>query len=167
MKKFLFIIFALALCLFTISIEKPEVSANTENKGELISSEIEYLEDGSYLIKEYYTNNEAMNTRSNVRSVLHTITVTQYSATDQVLWIYELVGGWYVEDGVSVVANSSVFHITINNNSWSFHDGEATYAGTIVHGGGNFKFKVLGVTIKTVYIDLNIECDIYGNFIEK
>ena len=165
MKKFLFIIFALTLCLFAISFQKPEVSADTENKGELISSEIEYFEDGSYLVTEYYSISKTSNARSNMRIVTHTAVVTEYSATNKVLWIYELIGDWFVEDGISVQAAASVVNTTINGSGWSFHELEATYAGAKVHGGGNFKFKVLGVVVKTINMDINMECDVYGELI--
>ena len=167
MKKFLFIIFALTLCLFAVSFEKQEISANTENKGDLVSTEIEYLEDGSYLVTEHFSSEESNITRSNMRTVLHEYTVTHYSAANTVLWIYVLTGGWYVVDGVSVQAMSSLSHVTLKSNAWSFHDPEDTYHDNIVHGSGNFKFKVLGITAKTIYIDLNMECDVYGNLVEE
>jgi hypothetical protein len=163
MKKFLVIVFALTLCLFAISFEKHSVSANADTYGDLVSSETEYFNDGSYLVTNHYEVNRTLNTRSNVRNVLHTVTATQYSATNKVLWIYELTGGWYVEDGVSVVAMSSVMDITLESNAWQFHDGESTYYDNIVHGGGYFEHKLLGITTKKVIIDFNLICDVYGN----
>lgn len=163
MKKFLFIIFALTLCLFAISFEKQNVSANADTLGDLISSEIEYFEDGSYLVTEYYSYTENLAARSNTRTVLHTVTATQYSATNKVLWEFILTGGWYVNDGISVMAMSSVIDYPVYSNSWSFDDGAATYYDNIVHGGGVFRHKLLGITTKTVTIDFNLVCDLYGN----
>lgn len=167
MKKVLFFILTLTLCLFAVNFENQKVSANSESTGDLISSKTEYFEDGSYLVTTYSTIKENTNTRSDTRVVLHTVTVTQYSALDTVLWIYELTGGWFVNDGVSVQAQSSVAKRTINSNAWHFTDGESTYYGTIVHGEAVFEHKLLGITTKTVTIDINLECDVYGNLIEQ
>ena len=163
MKKFLFIIFALTLCLFAICFENPEVSANTENNGELISSSIEYFEDGSYLTTECFVISETKNSRNNTRTVLHTVTATHYSATNKELWFFKLTGGWYVNDGISVMAMSSVIDYELYSNAWSYSDLEATYYDDIVHGGAIFTHKLLGITTKTITIDFDLLCDVYGN----
>lgn len=167
MKKFLFIIFTLTLCLFAVSFEKQEISANTESKGDLVSTEIEYLEDGTYLVKEQYSIQENSKARSNFRVVTHRTVVTQYSAADTVLWIFELIGDWFVEDGVSVQASASVINSTVNDRSWHFSLGNQTYYDNIVHGDGVYKHKLLGITTKTVNLDINMECDVYGNLVEE
>ena len=166
MKKLLLIIFALTLFLFAMSFEKTQVSANAETKGELISSETEYSNDGSYLLIEYYTKSTNTNARGNLRVVTHTKVVTQYSKNNKVLWVYTLIGDWHVIDGVSVQASASVVQASVHDNSWSFALGDQTYYDATVHGGGVFTHKLLGITTKTIIMDINMTCDIYGNLVE-
>lgn len=166
MKKILLIIFTLTLCLFAISFKKTQVSANTETKGELISSETQYSDDGSYLLIEYYTKSTNTNARSSLRLVTHTAVVTHYSSLNKVLWVYTLIGDWHVVDGISVQAAASVVQTSIHENSWSFALGDQTYYDATVHGGGVFTHKLLGITTKTITMDINMTCDIYGNLVE-
>lgn len=163
MKKFLFILFALTLCFFAVNLRQPKVAANTSIEGELVSTTTEVYDDGSYLVTEYYIAKEDLKTRSTEYSVTHTKTVTRYSASDKVLWIYRLYGTFSIVEGVNCVATSSSYEYTLESSQWHFSNGSSYCSGNQVFGFGTFKHKLLGITTKTIDVDIHIECDTYGN----
>ena len=123
----------------------------------------EYLEDGSYIVKELYIVESNYNARSTEYTKEHHLAVIQYSASDKVLWTYDLYGTFTIVEGVSCVATASSYETTINNSTWHFSNGSSRCVDCYVYGAGTFKHKILGITTKTINIDVRIECDEYGN----
>lgn len=122
---------------------------------------ITYLDDGSYIVKTIVSN--PVESRSSTFTKTGNIVASHYSGDDELLWQYTLYGEFLVNSGVSAVCTSATYTQNIYASSWSFSNGQATASGNTAYGVGTFKDKVLFVTIKTVDIDLNIVCDIYGN----
>ena len=163
MKKFLFILFALTLCLLSVNLKQPKVAANTSIEGELVSTTTEVYDDGSYLVTEYYVDKENPKTRSNEYSVTHTKSSNYYSASNKLLWTFRLYGTFSIVEGVSCVATSSSYDDIIENSAWHFSNGNSYCSGNQVFGSGTFKHKLLGITTKTIETNIHIECDTYGN----
>lgn len=163
MKKILFILFALTLCLFAVNLRQPKVAASASVEGELVSTTTEVYDDESYLVTEYYVLKESSKTRSNSYNITHTKTVTYYSASDKLLWTYRLYGTFAIVEGVSCVATSSSYEYTLESSAWHFSNGSSYCSGNQVFGLGTFKHKLLGITTKTMDVDIHIECDTYGN----
>lgn len=122
---------------------------------------ITYLDDGSYIVKTIVSN--PVESRSSTFTKTGNIVASHYSGDDELLWQYTLYGEFLVNSGVSAVCTSATYTQNIYASSWSFSNGQATASGNTAYGVGTFKDKVLFVTIKTVDVDLNIVCDIYGN----
>ena len=122
---------------------------------------ITYLDDGSYIVKTIVSN--PVESRSSTFTKTGNIVASHYSGDDERLWQYTLYGEFLVNSGVSAVCTSATYTQNIYASSWSFSNGQATASGNTAYGVGTFKDKVLFVTIKTVDVDLNIVCDIYGN----
>ena len=163
MKKFLFILFALTLCLLAVNLKQPKVAANTSIEGELVSTTTEVYDDGSYLVTEYYVDKENSKTRSNEYSVTHTKSSNYYSASNKLLWTFRLYGTFSIVEGVSCVATSSSYDDIIENSAWHFTGGSSYCSGNQVFATGTFKHKLLGITTKTIETNIHIECDTYGN----
>lgn len=134
-----------------------EPSSNEINE----SVTITYLDDGSYIVKTIVS--KSVGSRSSTFTKTGNIVASYYSGDDELLWQYTLYGEFLVNSGVSAVCTSATYTQNIYASSWSFSNGQATASGNTAYGVGTFKDKVLFVTIKTVDVDLNIVCDIYGN----
>lgn len=163
MKKIIFILFTLTLCLFVISNSKTTIKAESSNNGDLAYSNTELYEDGSYLVIKIYSETQSNLARSESYTKTHTKEITYYTASDQLVWEYKLYAHFTVVEGESCQAHRASYSENIHRPAWSFSDGSASFRGNIVYGTGTFKHKLLGITTKTMEIDTQIICDEYGN----
>ena len=164
MKKiflvFLMILCATSGCITTVVAASPAdvATIDTTSLGES-SASVEYFEDGSYLVT---TIQSTPTPRASVYTKNGTKEVTLYNSSDEVQWIYYLVGTFTVETGVSSVCTNSTFSYTIYDNSWSLTDHSNSYSGNAAYGTAVFKRKVLFITTSTQNIDARVMCDVNG-----
>lgn len=157
-KTFVSLILIISMITSTII---PAFAAEPASNEISESVTITYLDDGSYIVKTIVSN--PVESRSSTFIKTGNIVASHYSGDDELLWQYTLYGEFLVNSGVSAVCTSATYTQNIYASSWSFSNGQATASGNTAYGFGTFKDKVLFVTIKTVDVDLNIVCDIYGN----
>ena len=160
MKKTIISIFLLVCMLAALFV--PAYAAEptaTEAEFEVCSTNIEYFEDGSYLVT---TIKETPSPRASVYSKSGSKDVTLYNSNDEIQWIYSLIGTYTIETGVSVVCTNSTFTYTIYQNNWSLTDHTNSYSENKAYGTAVFKRKVLFITTSTQNIEGYVECDVYG-----
>lgn len=172
MKKLLITICFLLMALF-VSFYKPvsvsAVAPSNEGEMALLSKEITYYDDGSYIQTQVYSsdNNVAtMNTysvNSNVYTKTGVCEVTRYDGNGSITWRYIVTGYYQVNTGISCICYASSYSQYSNSGSWTFSDGASSYSENNAYGQGTFKFKVLFITVQTVTIDVRVSCDVYGN----
>ena len=158
MKKLLSTILAIVCLIIVIA---PCVYANDAIQYNTVeeSTCTEYYEDGSYLvttIQEYPTS----------RSTTYIKTAEKvarfYNSSDELQWTYKLIGKFTVESGVSSVCTSSTYSCEIVDSSWSLTAHDNSYSGNIAYGTATLKKKVLFITTKTSYVDMEMKCDENG-----
>lgn len=160
MKKNIFSILLLVCMMATLFV--PVYAAEpivTETELEVRSTNVEYFEDGSYLVT---TIKETPSSRATVYSKSGSKDITLYNSDDEIQWIYTLVGTYTVETGVSAVCTNSTFRYTIYVDKWSLTDHSNSYSGNVAYGTAVFKKKVLFITTSTQEIDAHVACDAYG-----
>lgn len=162
MKKLFYLLAIIGFCFFVVSANPKKANASEYNEKELVSTTVEYFEDGSYLKYEIYEEEINSNARA-VGSKMGEKVVTKYSAINTVIWTYTLIGYFSFDEGVSSRCYKAEYETDINGSSWSFSNGSAQYEANVANGKGTFTFKILGITSQTVDIDIHITCDIYGN----
>lgn len=129
----------------------------------LISSETEYFEDGSYIVYEILEQKNDVVLFSSYTKT-GTRNVTKYDSNNKVQWIYTLSAEYWIDEGISVSCTKADYSTTINNSSWSFSNGSASYSGNTAYGKGKFTYKVLWLfPTQNVNIDIDLSCDSYGN----
>jgi hypothetical protein len=133
------------------------------NQFDIIYTNTEYLDDGSYIVYTISQENSGFIMLIDEYSKTCQKTVTKYSNNDEVLWVYVLNATFLISDGVSSSCISTTYSTTINDTSWKFSDGNSYYNGNVAYGEGVFKNKVLFVTIQTINIDISLTCDVNGN----
>ncbi len=160
MKKTIFSILLLVCmlaALFVPAYASEPVTAGAEFQ--VCSTNIEYFEDGSYLVT---TIKETPSPRATVYSKSGSKDVILYNSADEVQWIYSLIGTYTIETGVSVVCTNSTFTYTIYVNKWSLTEHDNWYSGNVAYGTAVFKKKVLFITTSTQNLDGAVACDVYG-----
>ena len=161
MKK-LFIVLFFALLPFCF-YSKASFNALEDNDDDLIlvSENIEYFNDGSYIITRIYESLPVLNRDGTYDKIG---TKTQFHHDDNTLsWEYTLTGYFTINPGVSCVCYNSTYSTDIYSNYWSFHDPYNYYSANIAYGEGTFKKRILFITISTIDINLSVSCDAYGN----
>lgn len=160
MKKRFFAIVLLVFMLVSVFI--PSYAAEpvaAELEFEVCSTNIEYFEDGSYLVT---TIKETPTPRATVYSKSGSKDVILYNQDDEIQWIYSLIGTYTIETGVSVVCTNSTFTYTIYVDKWSLTEHNNWYSGNVAYGTAVFKKKVLFITTSTQNLDGAVACDVYG-----
>ena len=160
MKKRIFAIFLLVCMLAALFVPAYAAAPTaTEAEFEVCSTNIEYFEDGSYLVT---TIKETPSSRATVYSKSGSKDVTLYNSDDEVQWIYTLIGTYTIETGVSVVCTNSTFTYTIYEDKWSLTEHSNSYSENKAYGTAIFKKKVLFITTSTQNVHGYVECDAYG-----
>lgn len=125
-----------------------------------IEVDIEYFDDGSYLVTEITTNNNL--TRASTKTGAKTL--TYYSAKDEPQWSFEL-SATFSYTGSSVTCTRADVATKIYNNQWKVKDTSSSKSGGKATGTIEIKYTVMGVTIKTVTKTLILTCSRDGNII--
>lgn len=129
----------------------------------------EYFDDGSYLVTtfEYVVSNQNLNSRAaDDYTVTGSKSATCYDSNDSVLWQVTVTGVFLIipsNVNLSGMCQSSTLSYVINNSSWHISnivEQEITNNACI---SCTMKRKYLGITTKTVDVELHIVCDGHGN----
>lgn len=143
----LVLVFVLIISLFTLEC----LAADTSK------TEIEYLEDGSYIItttQEVYVR--ATNTKVGTR------TKSQYDS-DNVLDWQVILRGEFTYTGTSSTCTSSTISVNIYDSAYSKVSSSSSKSGNTANGSATISRKVLGVTVATNTYPLSLSCDKNGN----
>ena len=160
----LFVIF-FNVCVFAASArtvdESPAIIVNTNES-------ISY-DNGNGTTTTVYPVREIISdvpqTRGTIKTTIGAVdAINTDNGTGDENWRYTLIGYFTYEEGVSCVCTNATHEVTISDDWWHFSDGANTWSGNAAYGTGTFKYNVLFITTKTLYIDLRICCDSYGNF---
>lgn len=165
MKKFIFVllscVMALTMTLNCFALEIPAAAVQRV----LVSSETEYLEDGSYIITEIYEDvptggtapYAATQTKSGSKIQRHT------TADNVLLWSFTLTAS-FTYSSSSVTCNSTDYSYNIVNDRWSVENpGSFKDSKQIAHGKATFIKKFLSFLTNEVKVDLTLSCNTNGN----
>lgn len=119
------------------------------------SSEITYLDDGSYYVTTI-TESLARSTKSGSRST------TYYSSSDVALWKVT-IKGTFSYDGTSATCTSASHTVTIYDSAWYTYSQNSYESSNKAIAEVTMKQKMLGITITTRNVTLTITCDKNGN----
>lgn len=177
MKKILIVISIIcSIFLFSNLTNTENVSNSTPNKQNLNTSEsitnlsslslnsketINY-NDGSYIVIELHSSNYKL-LSANSSNKTGSRDVTKYDKNDKIEWNYTLTCYFSIVYGESSNCYNSTYSQYINDSSWKFSNGSTSTSQNTGYGYGTYKSKVLFITTKTMYIDISVSCDIYGN----
>lgn len=120
-------------------------------------------DDGSYLTVITSEVASAGNSRASATTKNQYKTFTYCNSSDEIEWVYTLYATFSYVYGSSVTCTASSYDYTIYKDSWKFSDGSTSHSGATAYGYGTFKNKVLFVTTKTINVEAEITCDVYGN----
>lgn len=164
MKKIIGVVCLLFMLLISTN-QKVSASENSLlDDFTLITKNIEYFDDGSYIVYETLEQKNDVVLLANSYYKTGTRNVTKHDSSNKVQWVYTLSAEYWIEEGVSVKCTKADYSTTINNSSWSFSNGSASYSGNTTYGKGKFTYKVLWIfSTQNVNIDIKLSCDSYGN----
>lgn len=151
-KSVLSLIITLALIFTCISMP-----VNAADNGRIISSSIEYYDDGSYLVT--IIKNENINSRASGTS--GSKTCTYYGENGDKQWIYTLNANFFY-DGTRSLCTYVTDSYTIYNNNWHMDSHDCSRSGDTAYGTVRMKYKFLGVTTKIVTDNIEFYCDPTG-----
>lgn len=165
MKKFIFVllscVMALTMTLNCFALEVPAAAVQRV----LVSSETEYLEDGSYIITEIYEDvptggtapYAATQTKSGSKIQTHT------TKSGEVKWTFTLSAS-FSYSSTSVTCNSANHSYNIVDDAWEISSpGSYKDSSQVAHGQAIFKEYVFFIITDTVVVDLTLSCDTNGN----
>lgn len=160
MKKiFSFIIIAsMILGIFVI----PTSAQNTTTISDSIENIVSY-EDGSYMKITVVEISNTNNAKASSTTTTRYKTYAYHNSSDEMEWEYKIYGTFTYVYGSSVTCTASSYDYTIYKDSWKFSDGSTSHSGATAYGYGTFKNKFLFVTTKTINVEAEITCDVYGN----
>ena len=148
MKRLFTTIAVVAMLLCMVPFTAQAAEADTQ---------IEYFEDGSYLV----TETEIINTR--MLTKVGSKTATYYNANDEIQWkVY--VTGEFLYDGTTSTCTYASGTTTIYNTSyWRKNTDYTTYNGNSATYTVIFDYYVLGFHTDTLDCSIPITCDENGN----
>ena len=150
MKRRVFSLFLVLVTIVSVLSIKC-LAADIEN------SEIEYLEDGGYIItttQEIYVR--ATNTKVGTR------TRSQYDS-DGVLDWQIILSGTFTYTGTTSTCTASSISVNIYDSAYSKVSSSSSKSGNTATGSATISRKVLGVTVATNTYSLSLSCDKNGN----
>lgn len=147
------------------------VRANSNEKDENALNNVvyEYYDDGSYLVTtlEYVSIEYDSNSRAaDDYTVTGRKSATYYNGDDSIIWQVTVTGVFLIipsNVNLSGMCQSSTLSYVINSSTWHISnivEQEITNNACI---SCTMKRKYLGITTKTVDVDLHIVCDGHGN----
>lgn len=154
MKKKLFITIIMSLAVFFNCFALPASAVNEEK---IISTSIEYFDDGSYLVTTIAE--ETTNSRAATKTGSKT---TTYSGADGATeWTYKITGTFsYTGSSSTCTAVSDSY--TISDDNWHMSSHSCSKSGNTANGTVTMKRKFLGVTTNTITRDLSLSCSASG-----
>ncbi len=155
MKK-LFAVLTLC-CILTSSLACPVFATQAEIVE--TTAQIQYFDDGSYLVTEIETIRSARATNT----VSAQKVIDYYSGNDDLLWSFYIYGTFTYNSGVSSTCIAASCESEILDSAWSCSEKTATPTGSSAFARGVFKKKFLFVTIDTQTVEAYLTCDKYGN----
>ena len=149
MKTRIFSFFFCALIL----ISNLSLSASAQES--IVSSTIEYFEDGSYLVTTITESVSRASTKSGSK------TTTYHNSSNETQWTYKITGTFsYTGSSATCTAVSDSY--TIVNDNWHMSSHSCSKSGNTASGTVTMKYKVLGITFDTVSDSLTLTCSSTG-----
>lgn len=154
MKKNIFISLILAVAVMVSCFSMPVYAAEEDIT---TSTVVEYFDDGSYLITTI--TEEVNNTRTTTKTGSKTSTYTNSDGETQ--WTYKVTGTFsYTGSSSTCTAVSDSY--SISNDNWHMSSHSCSKSGNTASGTVTMKYKILGITTKTVSRDLSLTCSASG-----
>lgn len=149
---------SLLLCfIFVASVFASPVSAASSVLSEIISREVTYYPDGTYLVTEITQSTPTVSARSSTQYTSGSKTTSMYSTSG--VKIFSLtVSGSFTYNGKTSEAISARYSYSIYDNYWSFNNGNATCSGRTAQ--ATATFRSTHALQKTLTVSLS--CDIDG-----
>lgn len=144
MRKYFSFIFVVILVVSCVS-----VCANAQK----VSTTVEYLEDGSYIVTEITTTNP--NARAGISGDKRQ---TYYNSSSKQIFSVTVTGQFTYSYGVSVSATGGSVKVSIHDSGATFVEKYANPSGNTVYGHGS----VMYLNVKRS-LNPKITCDKYGN----
>lgn len=157
MKKFICLFFAAIICFSSIF----SVNATSDPFSNTDSNTVIVYDNGDYLTISPIIYTESTTRAANTKDGHKTYTYS--NSSDEVEWIFVINATFSYVYGSSVTCTNSSYTYTIYKDSWKFSDGSTSRSGGTAYAYGTFKNKVLFITTRTVDVEAQISCDIYGN----
>lgn len=156
MKKILSLTMIFVLvCSFNVS------SFAVVNNNEIFArSDIEYLEDGSYIVTEITVGNSdfsvaAANTKSGSKTIKH------YGSNNELQWTATIKGTFSYTGSTAMCTASSITY-SILDDSWKITSATASKTMNKAVGNVTAKHYFLGIPIKTVEETITLICSASG-----
>lgn len=126
-------------------------------QAEAAQYEVQYFEDGSYLVTYILTTEDALYSSSKNGSKVNTF----HAADGTVVWEVKLTGSFTYNGSSSscTKASCSVSHYT---SDWYTISKSSSKSGNTAYGDATIGEKVLGVTVRKVPVSLSLSCDANG-----
>lgn len=172
-KSILAALLASGICLalpFSVGAATIESeSVVTEATGSVLLGEsVEYLSDGSSITTQLYehtdynqlANYSALRAASYSKEGLKTITYKDSSG--KTLWIYQVIGKFTVNPGVSATCTAVGGTPTIYDSTWSVSSNKPSRSGNTAKGVIVMQKKSAGAVVKEVTKTVTVKCDANG-----
>lgn len=154
MKKNIIISLIMTIAVFISCFSMPVNAAEEDN---IVSTSIEYFEDGSYLITTI--TEEISNTRATTKT--GTKTSTYKNSDGEALWVYR-VTGTYSYTGTSSTCTSVYDSYNIYDDYWKLSSKSCSKSGNTAYGNVTMKYIVSGNLLNTVSDSLSLTCSATG-----
>ena len=149
---------SLFLCFIIVaSVFVSPVSAASSVLSEIISREVTYYPDGTYLVTEITQSTPSVSVRSSTQYTSGSKTANLYSTSGEKI-LSLTVHGSFTYNGKTSEAISARYSYSILDNDWSFSNGNSSCSGRTASATGRFTNPVL--LPKTLTVTLS--CDIDG-----
>lgn len=145
-----------ALCIAFVIASFTTVFAETD------SSEIEYLEDGSYFETIIEEDNPSMSLFSTTKTKSSSKTVYYKNSNNTTLW-YVKVNGKFTYNGSTSSCTSSQVTAAAPASTWSVTNKKASKSGSTAKASATGVKKVNGITTQTVPRTVTLTCSKNGN----
>lgn len=152
-KKFFSLVCCFILLFSTFAISVNAKSNSVMDRQHSMNQNIEYFEDGSYVITEWDTTSDSART-----SVSRTKKSTYYSSNDVAIFAVSLTGQFTYTYGSSAKATGQSVTVTIYDDSTTYVTKSSSRSGATVYGSGTVRYQGANRTLS-----LQMTCSIYGN----
>jgi len=154
MKKNILVSLLLTIAVMISCFSMPVHAAEEEIT---TSTVVEYFDDGSYLVTTITeeVNNSRATTKTGSKSIAYT------NSDGETQWTYKVTGTFsYTGSSSTCTAVSDSY--TISNDNWHMSSHSCSKSGNKASGTVTMKYKVLGITTKTVSKDVSLTCSATG-----